>query len=1393
MESNNVLSLSLGEYIDKVNELKSKLEDLSKTSQDYKQVAEQLKNVNEQLNGSFSSFTENANKVSSSIGELVSGLSNLKDQFGNLNFNSDSLSDFVQQIDNIKNNLENLNISSDIVSKFDELKSSLEAISGTDVKINIDTDSITQFKADLEAVVDSISNLQTDIRVELNKDDIESFLKTLSDVQTQIEKLQNKLSDLRVNIDAEELQNVKEQIDNLSDKTVNLSLVSNVSEVVQNVNTELGNLSDKEVNIQVNTEINTDNLQEVQEQLDSIQDKTVSVNVDTNVDTDNIDKLTDKLDNISDKTVNIQVNTDADLSGIDEAENRINNIQDKTVSISFTDEDISRIYDDIADLNSRLDDISDKEVKTNVDSVPIDIAKERILELKEGIAELQAELDKTDTHSQEYQILSSQIDGLKADLKELIGDGVDPTIDSIANLTREIADMKSELNNLEIGSDRFVELSEKVREAQERLADLKDQMGDNAESVKSLSGAMTSALSDMGLGLGGLEKAFNAATVASNGFKAALDLLKAHPIIAVLTILLGILFKIKSAIENNEEASDAWKVAMAAFQPIVDAFNRALGWLAEGLAKVAQWMGEHLPDAIRFVSKPLNWLISIIGNVVEAFLFLPTVCAKVFDAVTNTFKKGISWIVGAVADLLDVVGLGDSLHKVERNIDNFTFNVGGSLEKFSGNVKSWFDNAGKSVENFGKKWAATTDTYIKKAKEMDALEDDIREQQVRNAESALKVAQLRKQAAEESDPKKRLEILKQVDAEIVKNGKEQVELAKRQYELAKWYADQAPNSEADNDRLARLKAAVAQTEATYTNSLVKISKQETALQEALKKQAEAKTEKEKKEAEKQVKEAEKALKEKLRLAQEYVKNYNTLISNIQTETSSKVAQVKSEKELIESMGLMTPDKAREYQNQMYQIQKEGLDRIIAETEKALASEEITEEQRLQLQVKYSSLIVQTITQENANKKELNKITLDEINKDTEDKLQELQDTYKKTDVISGYIDQLKDMAPKYQEQVLNALSLSDDDKSLISSSFEALSTDVKEKILDAMQIDSDAKQRMLENVSVSDEDKELILSNLQGLSKDVQTEILNMLNVDPAVKEQLITSLSITDEEKEQILESLRAYKDDKLSLDIEEEDQEHEHQMRMLEIQYERLQAIRDKFGEDSEYFKEAQQEYNEAYEAEEQRHSNAMIQLYDKTSKAARKSTKDQLNVTKQLMKGTANLMGGIADIMKANLDQKVENGEISEEEAEKEFERIKALQIAEATINTIEGAITAYTSAQSLGPIAGPIVGGINAAAVTAMGIAQIAQIKQQKYKSSGNLSSSSAGGNSVQTVDFQSVSVNPLLDQNRDLNSMTSLSETKDEDEDKKDQRVYILQSDIDDSQKQVEIRQNQSTF
>ena len=80
------------------------------------------------------------------------------------------------------------------------------------------------------------------------------------------------------------------------------------------------------------------------------------------------------------------------------------------------------------------------------------------------------------------------------------------------------------------------------------------------------------------------------------------------------------------------------------------------------------------------------------------------------------------------------------------------------------------------------------------------------------------------------------------------------------------------------------------------------------------------------------------------------------------------------------------------------------------------------------------------------------------------------------------------------------------------------------------------------------------------------------------------------------------------------------------------------------------------------------------------------------------TIDILSSIADAMESS-------GELSE----KEEKRVKNLRIAAATISMLQGAVTAYASAQSLGVPMGPIVGAINAAAVIATGIANIAKIK------------------------------------------------------------------------------------
>ena len=60
---------------------------------------------------------------------------------------------------------------------------------------------------------------------------------------------------------------------------------------------------------------------------------------------------------------------------------------------------------------------------------------------------------------------------------------------------------------------------------------------------------------------------------------------------------------------------------------------------------------------------------------------------------------------------------------------------------------------------------------------------------------------------------------------------------------------------------------------------------------------------------------------------------------------------------------------------------------------------------------------------------------------------------------------------------------------------------------------------------------------------------------------------------------------------------------------------------------------------------------------------------------------------------------------------FKAYKAFAIAQAVINTYQGATVAYTSLAPI-PIVGPVLGGVAAAAVVMMGLQQVRQIKAQQ---------------------------------------------------------------------------------
>ena len=206
--------------------------------------------------------------------------------------------------------------------------------------------------------------------------------------------------------------------------------------------------------------------------------------------------------------------------------------------------------------------------------------------------------------------------------------------------------------------------------------------------------------------------------------------------------------------------------------------------------------------------------------------------------------------------------------------------------------------------------------------------------------------------------------------------------------------------------------------------------------------------------------------------------------------------------------------------------------------------------------------------------------------------------------------------------------------------------------------------------------------------------------------------------------------------------------------------------------------EEYLAEQEKEIQAYFDEMdeVQAYEQAmAEYHQERVKNMLAATDAFASGTVDLLGAIADAYESN-------GELSE----KEEKRVKNLRIAAATISMLQGAVTAYASAQSLGVPMGPIVGAINAAAVIATGIANIAKIK------STNVSRDSAPSTTAPTAPatVQAPALQTAVPTTTVVNGAsteTALNNAS------RPQKVYIVQSEIQAAGNLAEVTEGESSF
>jgi len=112
-------------------------------------------------------------------------------------------------------------------------------------------------------------------------------------------------------------------------------------------------------------------------------------------------------------------------------------------------------------------------------------------------------------------------------------------------------------------------------------------------------------------------------------------------------------------------------------------------------------------------------------------------------------------------------------------------------------------------------------------------------------------------------------------------------------------------------------------------------------------------------------------------------------------------------------------------------------------------------------------------------------------------------------------------------------------------------------------------------------------------------------------------------------------------------------------------------------------------------------------------------------------------------------------SEESARKAFNIQKVANIAQATMDTYKGAVGAFTQAVSTYPAPlGQIIGGVQAAATVAMGIANIKKIASQQFGGSGNVSANTGGGGGGATTTTPATPSLNLFGQNNNANNLSA---------------------------------------
>lgn len=182
-------------------------------------------------------------------------------------------------------------------------------------------------------------------------------------------------------------------------------------------------------------------------------------------------------------------------------------------------------------------------------------------------------------------------------------DSVDALRAQLAKNTKELNAMSAATRN---NTDEGKALVTETKEISDRLKEMEKAVGDNRRNVGNYAESVQEALSNTQGLSGATGSLVSSLNIGTQSFKAFTAVVKANPLLAIISLVLLLASTIEKLVKRNSEAAAALKAAFAPFEVI---FSRILDGVTNMLTGIA--------DAFTWVSDKAVALLSSIGLITE--------------------------------------------------------------------------------------------------------------------------------------------------------------------------------------------------------------------------------------------------------------------------------------------------------------------------------------------------------------------------------------------------------------------------------------------------------------------------------------------------------------------------------------------------------------------------------------------------------------------------------------------------------------------------------------------------------------------------------------------------------------------------------------------------------